>query len=120
MAHAWGVCGLERLLPSCAATMRVPSGRLNVLGITAEKVIRWYARSHAGRASGWGDQGTRAEHGMGVRGRCPRCCCRVPTLTTWGVVAGVGTLFFLEPVPLVRRDILSKLPVIGKRYVVEE
>jgi len=45
---------------------------------------------------------------------------RVPTLTTWGVVAGVGTLFFLEPVPLIRRDILSKLPVIGKRYVIEE
>ena len=43
-------------------------------------------------------------------------CNRAPTLAIWGAVAGVGALFFLDSVPPVKRDILSKIPLIGDRW----
>jgi hypothetical protein len=39
--------------------------------------------------------------------------CSTPTLLTWGGMLGVCGLFFLEPVPLARRDIFTQLPLIG-------
>jgi hypothetical protein len=44
------------------------------------------------------------------------CCivCRIPTLAAWGTAGAAAFLFFGEPVPLVRRDLLSRLPIVGK------
>ena len=39
-----------------------------------------------------------------------------PTLATWGAFAGVTVIFLVEPIPIVRRDILSKLPVVGSYW----
>ena len=39
-----------------------------------------------------------------------------PTLGIWSVSAVVGLLYFGEGIPLVNHDVLSKLPVLGKRY----
>jgi hypothetical protein len=45
---------------------------------------------------------------------------RVPTLAVWGGVAGVGALWFLDSVPPVKRDILSRVPFLGARYLPPE
>lgn len=34
----------------------------------------------------------------------------------WGVFAGAVAFFLVERIPAFRRDIFSKLPVIGDRY----
>ncbi|KAI9296115.1 UDP-Glycosyltransferase/glycogen phosphorylase [Neoconidiobolus thromboides FSU 785] len=36
-----------------------------------------------------------------------------PSLARWGAVAGIGLLFLGEGIPLVRQDILSKIPIAG-------
>ncbi|TPX37963.1 hypothetical protein SmJEL517_g00271 [Synchytrium microbalum] len=36
-----------------------------------------------------------------------------PTLAAWGAFAGITALLFLEPTPLARTDIFSKIPVAG-------
>jgi len=41
----------------------------------------------------------------------------------WGLTAFIGGLFFIERLPMIRRDIFSRLPVIGSywaAYRVEE
>ncbi len=43
-----------------------------------------------------------------------------PTLSIWGASAGIGILYFGEGIPLVNNDILSKIPILGKRYPVEQ
>ncbi|KAK7206793.1 cytochrome b-c1 complex subunit 10 [Myxozyma melibiosi] len=40
-----------------------------------------------------------------------------PILGFWGAAAGAGALFLLEPIPRVRNDILSKIPVLGNYWV---
>ncbi|OZJ06296.1 hypothetical protein BZG36_00680 [Bifiguratus adelaidae] len=42
-----------------------------------------------------------------------------PSLAGWGAAAGLGALYFLSGVPIVKRDILSKVPVIGEQFKVE-
>ncbi|KAJ4001512.1 ubiquinol-cytochrome-c reductase complex subunit-domain-containing protein [Lentinula boryana] len=39
-----------------------------------------------------------------------------PSLATWGVGAGAGALLFLSVTPLVRRELLSKIPGIKGYY----
>jgi hypothetical protein len=38
---------------------------------------------------------------------------KVPTLLFWGLTGGVVALSFFEPTTLARRDIFSKLPLVG-------
>lgn len=57
------------------------------------------------RVSGWRDKTDRSsgiDSGM--------------TAASFGAVAGVGALFFLEGVPRVRRDILQRLPTLGEYW----
>ncbi|KAI8974382.1 cytochrome b-c1 complex subunit 10 [Pilobolus umbonatus] len=42
-----------------------------------------------------------------------------PTLATWGAAAGSAVLLFGSDVPLVRADLLSKIPVAGSYWAVE-
>ncbi|KAJ3358169.1 hypothetical protein GGF32_000675 [Allomyces javanicus] len=46
----------------------------------------------------------------------------VPTLAVWGGAAGLGVLYFAEKIPMIRRDVLQNIPVIGAhwRKMVEE
>lgn len=37
----------------------------------------------------------------------------VPTLATWGLAAAFAVTLFFEPVPIFRKDVLSKLPLLG-------
>ncbi|KIK63623.1 hypothetical protein GYMLUDRAFT_221825 [Collybiopsis luxurians FD-317 M1] len=39
-----------------------------------------------------------------------------PSLATWGVGIGSGVLFFLSVTPLVRREVLSKVPLIKGHF----
>ncbi|KAK9467005.1 cytochrome b-c1 complex subunit 10 [Lipomyces arxii] len=41
----------------------------------------------------------------------------VPVLGLWGGAAGAGVIFFLEPIPRVQDQILSKVPVVGKYWI---
>ncbi|KFX96232.1 hypothetical protein V495_03591 [Pseudogymnoascus sp. VKM F-4514 (FW-929)] len=41
------------------------------------------------------------------------------TLAGFGATAGFFALFFFGEVPIVRKDILSKVPVIGQRFIRE-
>ena len=34
----------------------------------------------------------------------------------WGVLAGVVALFITERLPMFRRDVYSRVPLLGKRY----
>ncbi|KAJ9048408.1 hypothetical protein DSO57_1002824 [Entomophthora muscae] len=36
-----------------------------------------------------------------------------PALARWGLVSGIGVLYFMEGIPLVRQDVLSKIPLFG-------
>jgi hypothetical protein len=38
------------------------------------------------------------------------------SLGIWGVGAGTAALFFLSVTPLVKRELLSKLPVMGSHF----
>ncbi|KAJ1675152.1 hypothetical protein EV182_001827 [Spiromyces aspiralis] len=38
----------------------------------------------------------------------------------WGVFAGLTVLFAASGIPLVKKDVLSKAPFIGKNFKVEE
>ncbi|KAJ3188052.1 hypothetical protein HK101_009239 [Irineochytrium annulatum] len=38
---------------------------------------------------------------------------RVPSLAVWGAMLGVTAVFFLEPTPIMRRDVLQNVPVAG-------
>jgi hypothetical protein len=38
---------------------------------------------------------------------------RGPRLGFWGITAGSAVVFFAEPVPRLRKDIYSKIPVLG-------
>ncbi|KAJ3503420.1 hypothetical protein NLJ89_g8443 [Agrocybe chaxingu] len=40
----------------------------------------------------------------------------VPTLGIWGASAGAGALLLLSVTPLVRRELLEKVPVLGSYY----
>ncbi|KAJ3982691.1 hypothetical protein F5890DRAFT_1555656 [Lentinula detonsa] len=40
-----------------------------------------------------------------------------PSLATWGVGAGAGALLFLSVTPLVRREVLSKVPGIKGYFI---
>ncbi|KAF8894461.1 cytochrome b-c1 complex subunit 10 [Infundibulicybe gibba] len=40
----------------------------------------------------------------------------VPTLGIWGVGAGTAALFLLSVTPLVKRELLVKVPVLGSYY----
>ncbi|KAJ2713402.1 hypothetical protein H4R19_002267 [Coemansia spiralis] len=42
------------------------------------------------------------------------------TSTRWGAFAGVAGLFLVSQVPLVKENLLQKLPVIGGYWKVEE
>ncbi|ORX57503.1 hypothetical protein DM01DRAFT_1372531 [Hesseltinella vesiculosa] len=44
----------------------------------------------------------------------------IPSLATWGVAAGTAVSLIGSDVPLVKKDILSKLPVIGSYWAVDE
>ncbi|KAJ1918890.1 hypothetical protein H4219_002340 [Mycoemilia scoparia] len=39
---------------------------------------------------------------------------------TWGVFAGITALFVLSNVPLVKKDVLSNIPFVGRYWKVEE
>ncbi|WWD19733.1 hypothetical protein CI109_104197 [Kwoniella shandongensis] len=39
-----------------------------------------------------------------------------PTLAVWGVTAGAAVSLFLSDVPLFRKDVLIKVPVLGNYY----
>lgn len=41
---------------------------------------------------------------------------RKTTLAGWGILAGTVAVFLVERIPAFRRDIFSKLPLIGDRY----
>ncbi|KAI9282233.1 ubiquinol-cytochrome-c reductase complex subunit-domain-containing protein [Sporodiniella umbellata] len=43
-----------------------------------------------------------------------------PTLATWGAAAGSAVLLFGSDVPLVKRDLLSKIPIAGSYWEVSE
>lgn len=45
--------------------------------------------------------------------------CRLPIAGAFGVSAGVFALFFFDGVPRVQKDILQKVPFIGKYFVHE-
>ncbi|KAF8350836.1 cytochrome b-c1 complex subunit 10 [Amanita rubescens] len=40
----------------------------------------------------------------------------LPSATIWGAGAGTAVLFLLSVTPLVKREFLSKLPVLGEYY----
>ncbi|KAF7723776.1 hypothetical protein EC973_001689 [Apophysomyces ossiformis] len=42
----------------------------------------------------------------------------VPSLATWGAAAGVALALFGSDVPLVKQDVLSKIPVAGSYWAV--
>ncbi|KAJ1994359.1 hypothetical protein H4R33_000320 [Dimargaris cristalligena] len=42
------------------------------------------------------------------------------SLTVWGAAAGIGALYFVEKVPFVRQDLLSKIPVAGQIWATPE
>ncbi|KAF9052695.1 cytochrome b-c1 complex subunit 10 [Panaeolus papilionaceus] len=39
-----------------------------------------------------------------------------PSLGIWGATAGTGALLLLSVTPLVRREVLEKVPVLGSYY----
>ncbi|CEG76005.1 hypothetical protein RMATCC62417_10966 [Rhizopus microsporus] len=43
-----------------------------------------------------------------------------PSLATWGAAAGSAVLLFGSDVPLVKKDLLSKIPIAGKYWAVPE
>ncbi|KAI8355520.1 ubiquinol-cytochrome-c reductase complex subunit-domain-containing protein [Blakeslea trispora] len=43
-----------------------------------------------------------------------------PNLATWGVAAGSAVLLLGSDVPLLKKDILSKIPVVGSYWAVPE
>ncbi|KAI8889774.1 hypothetical protein K501DRAFT_237990 [Backusella circina FSU 941] len=43
-----------------------------------------------------------------------------PNLATWGVAAGSAVLLFGSDVPLVKNDILSKIPIVGSYWAPKE
>ncbi|KAI9319911.1 ubiquinol-cytochrome-c reductase complex subunit-domain-containing protein [Dichotomocladium elegans] len=44
----------------------------------------------------------------------------VPTLAVWGAAAGSAAMLFGSNVPLIQKDILSKIPVLGANWPVAE
>ncbi|KCV68827.1 hypothetical protein H696_04244 [Fonticula alba] len=42
----------------------------------------------------------------------------MPTFAIWGVTLTVGGSFFLEPIPIFRRDVLANIPILGAKYAV--
>ncbi|PVU95552.1 hypothetical protein BB561_001762 [Smittium simulii] len=43
-----------------------------------------------------------------------------PSVAGWGVFAGLTVMLLVSDVPLVRKDIMSKIPHFGKFWAVEE
>ncbi|KAI8087266.1 ubiquinol-cytochrome-c reductase complex subunit-domain-containing protein [Thamnidium elegans] len=43
-----------------------------------------------------------------------------PNLATWGFAAGSAVLLLGSDIPLLKKDILSKIPVVGGYWAVEE
>ncbi|KAG0170680.1 hypothetical protein DFQ28_005701 [Apophysomyces sp. BC1034] len=41
-----------------------------------------------------------------------------PSLATWGAAAGVAVALFGSDVPLVKQDILSKIPIAGSYWAI--
>ncbi|ORZ41409.1 ubiquinol-cytochrome-c reductase complex subunit-domain-containing protein [Catenaria anguillulae PL171] len=39
-----------------------------------------------------------------------------PTAAVWGGVAGLAVLYMAEKIPMIRRDILSNIPVVGGHW----
>ncbi|CAO3624325.1 unnamed protein product [Mucor hiemalis] len=43
-----------------------------------------------------------------------------PNLATWGVAAGSAVLLLGSDIPIIKADILSKIPVVGSYWAVKE
>ncbi|KAI8092244.1 ubiquinol-cytochrome-c reductase complex subunit-domain-containing protein [Gilbertella persicaria] len=43
-----------------------------------------------------------------------------PNLATWGAAAGTAVVLLGSDVPLIKKDILSKIPVVGSYWAVPE
>jgi hypothetical protein len=41
---------------------------------------------------------------------------RFPIIARYGVVAGLGLSFFVTDVPIIRRDVFSRIPVLRDAY----
>ncbi|KAI9179421.1 hypothetical protein H9P43_004741 [Blastocladiella emersonii ATCC 22665] len=50
--------------------------------------------------------------GFGVK----RLAQWTPTLALWGGVAGVGLLYMAEKIPMIRRDVLQNIPIVGGHW----
>ncbi|KAL1917001.1 uncharacterized protein VTP21DRAFT_5199 [Calcarisporiella thermophila] len=60
-------------------------------------------------------------HQFNFLGVTPEKFIRVtPTLAGWGAALALGAGFFLSDVPVVRRDVLSQIPVLGAYWNDEE
>lgn len=40
----------------------------------------------------------------------------LPRAATWGFALGVGALFMAENIPRIKKDLFSRLPLIGDRW----
>jgi hypothetical protein len=47
-----------------------------------------------------------------------KCSNSAPTLATWGAATGSAILLLGSDVPLMKKDILSKIPVVGSYWAV--
>jgi hypothetical protein len=45
---------------------------------------------------------------------------RIPTLVGWSVTGALAFFFFAEPIPIARRDIHARLPLIGHLWKQKE
>ena len=45
---------------------------------------------------------------------------RIPTLIGWSATGALAFFFFAEPIPIARRDIHSRLPLIGRLWKQKE
>ncbi|KAI9364635.1 ubiquinol-cytochrome-c reductase complex subunit-domain-containing protein [Pilaira anomala] len=43
-----------------------------------------------------------------------------PNLATWGFAAGSAVLLLGSDIPLIKKDILSKIPIAGSYWAIEE
>ncbi|KAI7888287.1 ubiquinol-cytochrome-c reductase complex subunit-domain-containing protein [Mucor mucedo] len=43
-----------------------------------------------------------------------------PNLATWGAAAGSAVLLLGSDIPLIKKDILSKIPVVGSYWAIAE
>jgi Ubiquinol-cytochrome-c reductase complex subunit (QCR10) len=46
------------------------------------------------------------------------CMCSAPSAAVWGAAAGAAVLLLGSDIPIIKRDILSKVPFVGSYWAV--